>query len=87
MVKQKYVLLLSCLQRVAVSMIRFTQRTISESFGHGKHRGLLVQDVAALGSEHSSSSTGTAGEAEAATFKGTKGSFFAGMNGMDVCPY
>ena len=65
-------------------MIRFTQRTISESFGHGKHRGLLVQDVAALGSEHSSSSTGTAGEAEAATFKGTKGSFFAGMSGMDV---
>ena len=35
-----------------------------------------MQDVAALGSEHSSSSTGTAGEAEAATF--------AGMSGMDV---
>ena len=117
------------LQEGAVSMIRFTQCTISESFGHGKHRGLLVQDeatarsidcprrqsdynqllrvvshakpkageasastAASLGSEHSSSSTATAGEAEATTFKGcfnagnfkvllkdTRGNFFTGM--------
>ena len=51
-VKQKYVLLLSCLQRVAASMIRFTQRTISESFGHGKHRGLLVQDEVPITSSY-----------------------------------
>ena len=36
----------SSLKLVEVTRIRFTQSTVSEFFGHGKHRGLLVQDVA-----------------------------------------
>ena len=61
---------LSSLQLVEVALIRFTQRTVNESFSHGKHRGLLVQDVAALGRERNISLAGTASDAEAATVKG-----------------